>query len=117
MDQPHGTSRQKTPRSDSGGSVHAVVLLNTTKSSGVDDRKRPDHSRRQAAIDALRRSASMALVDIDEILARFGGRRLSDAPTALGTIIVETNAEGIAALAKSEHVKAVMQDQPVSRVS
>ncbi len=113
----HATSRQKKVGPESSGIVRAVILLNTASSSEGDAHKRPDRSRRQTVIDEVRRSASQSLTEIDEILARFDGRRLSDTPTALGTIIVETNAEGIAALAKSEHVKAVLQDQPVSRVS
>ena len=117
MDERHATSRQKKARPDSGRILHAVVLLKTPASATGNGGNRPDRSRRQAAIDEIRASASKALAAIDEILAQFDGRRISDAPTALGTIVVETNAEGIAALAKSEHVKAVMQDQPVSRVS
>jgi hypothetical protein len=33
---------------------------------------------------------------------------------ALGSIPVETTARGIAALAASEHVKAILEDQPIS---
>jgi hypothetical protein len=117
MDELHATSRQRKVRTAPSRIVRAVILLNTTTSSEADGGKRPNRSRREATIDEIRRSASEALSVIDEILTRFDGRRLSDVPTALGTIAVETTGEGIAALAKSEHVKAVMQDQPVSRVS
>jgi hypothetical protein len=97
--------------------LRAVVLLKAPNTTPGNGRNRPDRSKRQATIDEIRRSASQALPEIDEILTRYDGRRLSDAPTALGTITVETTAEGIAALSESQHVKAVLQDQPVTRVS
>jgi len=50
---------------------------------------------------------------IDAILRDNGGRRLGDEPTALGTIAVETTANGVRALAESEHVAAILDDQPV----
>jgi hypothetical protein len=68
-------------------------------------------------IDTVRGSASSALTEIDKILHRFHGQRLSGEPTALGTILVEANEDGIAALSKSEHVKAVLRDQPIAQVS
>jgi hypothetical protein len=108
----HTTSRPRKNGANSGRSLRAVVLLNVEHSS-----ERPDRSKRQAAIGEIRDSASAALSEIDAILARFDGRRLSDAPTALGTIMVETSAEGMAALSKSQHVKAILQDQPITRVS
>jgi len=97
--------------------LRAVVLLKTPSPTAGNGRNRPDRSKRQAAIDEIRSSASKGLAEIDEILTRYDGRRLSDTPTALGTVTVETTAEGIAALSESEHVKAVLQDQPVTRVS
>ena len=53
---------------------------------------------------------------VDEVLARFGGRRLSDAPDALGSLPVETTCAGIHALAECDGVSAVLEDQPIRRV-
>jgi hypothetical protein len=46
----------------------------------------------------------------------FIDKKLTTNPDALGSISVETTAAGIAALAASEHVKAIIEDQAVSLV-
>src|ERR1017187_7218457 len=97
--------------------LRAIVLLNTPNPASGPSRKRPTRNQRQAVIDEMRDSASPALSEIDGILMRFDGRRLSQAPTALGTIAVESNPAGIAALSKSGYLKPTLEDQPVSRVS
>jgi hypothetical protein len=45
--------------------------------------------------------------------AQSGGERLTDDVDVLGSITVETTAEGIKALAASEHVKAILEDQSI----
>ncbi len=96
--------------------VRAIVVLNTTRASAAPRGTRPTRNERRAAIDEVRNQASQALPRIDVILSRFGGRRLSDTPTALGTIAVESTPAGIAALCESDSVRAILQDQPISRV-
>ena len=56
----------------------------------------------------------MALGEIDRLLKRSGGRRLAPSPDAFGSIPVEAPAPGLLALARSEHVRALLEDQPVS---
>ena len=92
--------------------VRAIVLLRIkeTRTAMTQRRSRVD---RQATIEAVRQSAEQAFGEIDGILERFDGRRLADV-NALGSIPVETTARGIAALAASEHVKAILEDQPIS---
>ena len=92
--------------------VHAIVLLRT-KDGGTAAPQRRSRGDRQATIEAIRQSAEQALEEIDGILERFDGKRLADV-NALGSIPVETTARGIAALAASEHVKAILEDQPIS---
>jgi hypothetical protein len=94
--------------------LRAIVVLNTREA--IQGERRPSRNERQAIIDEIRSLASHALPKIDVILTRFDGRRLSEAPTALGTIAVESTPAGIAALSESEDVKAILQDQPVSRL-
>ncbi|SRR5712692_7188798 len=108
-------SREFAARLDRFGpqqKVRAIVLLRT-KETGVAPTRRRSRVNRQATIEAVRQSAEQALGEIDGILARFDGRRLADV-NALGSISVETTARGIAALAASEHVKAILEDQPIS---
>lgn len=93
--------------------VHAIVLLQTKNTGSTTAPQRRSRVNRQATAEAIRQSAMQALGELDEILERFNGRRSADA-NALGAIPVETTARGIAALAASEHVKAILEDQPIS---
>jgi hypothetical protein len=86
--------------------VRAIVLLRTDAV--------PPGAAREEAVRAVRQSAHRRLVDIDAILERYGGRRLAEAPDALGSVPVEATAQGILALAASEQVRAVLEDQAVS---
>ncbi len=97
--------------------LRAIVVLDTGEAGPRPSERRPTPAERQAAIIAIRNRASQALEDIDAILARFGGRRLSDGPSAVGTIAVESTSAGIAALSDSDYVKAILQDQPITRIS
>lgn len=50
---------------------------------------------------------------IDAILARYGGRRIGEV-TTLGTVAVETTAEGMRMLRATPAVQAVLEDQPLT---
>lgn len=92
--------------------VRVVVKLNTdTERSNAARRQSNDV--RQTTLDAVRRAAHAALGQIDEILARCGGQRLTN-PNALGTVSVESTPGGIAALAASECVAAILEDQIIA---
>jgi hypothetical protein len=96
--------------------LHAIVVLRTPALAGRPSRARPTREQRQATIGDIRNSATEALRAIDAVLRRFHGRRLSGQPTALGTVSVESTAAGISALIDSEHVRAIMEDQPIAPV-
>ena len=100
-------------RLKSAEKVRAIVMLHTpdVESSGG---RRQNAEERGRAIAAVRKSAEVALPEIDEILRRFGGRRLTDEVDALGTISVEATGAGLSALAGSDHVSVILEDQPVS---
>jgi hypothetical protein len=90
----------------------SIVLLQT--GAGSDAPKHPGRSQRKAAVAAVKESAQKALEVVDEVLERIGGRRLSAAPDALGSIRVEVTPEGIYKLAHLKEVKAVLEDQGLS---
>lgn len=92
--------------------VRAIVLLRT-KDIGESTAQRQSRAKRQAAIEAMRQSAEQALDGIDNLLERFGGQRQAKSPDMLGSIPVEATAAGINALAASEWVKAVIEDQTI----
>jgi sorbitol-specific phosphotransferase system component IIA len=95
--------------------VHAILFLQTD----IDDTssKRQRGEERAAAIEATRRSAEQALSEVDDILARFDGQRLADRPDVLGSIPVETTTAGVKALASSEWVTAILEDQQIHLIS
>ena len=65
-------------------------------------------------IAEIKQSSAAALEEVDGVLARFNGQRLGKEVDALGSVLVETTAQGIKELAASKHVKAVLEDQPVT---
>ena len=89
--------------------IRAIVLLNA-KNTRRSNTQRQSRAERQAAIEAIRKSAEQALGDIDNTLERFNGKRLSENPDALASILVEATAAGINALAESEKVRAILED-------
>jgi hypothetical protein len=99
-----------------GQKVRAIVLLRSDHSTGTAGRRGSSHQR-QAAIEAARRASEPGLREIDKILERHRGTRLATHADALGSIPVETTAAGVSALASSEHVKAILEDQPISLLS
>ena len=92
--------------------VHTIVLLRTGDVA-APPAKRQSQEERDAAIEAMRSSAGQAMAEIDDILERTDGQRFAEAPDALGSIPVEATADGIQALASSDWVKAIIEDQPI----
>ncbi len=92
--------------------VRVVVMLqlgNAGKNCG--HRQSPDE--RKAAMKAMRNSGKQALGYIRKIIQDFGGKQLAESPNVLGTIPIEISAAGVNALAESDVVKAVMEDQQI----
>ena len=72
---------------------------------------------REAAIADLQHAVSGPLAEVEHLLEVHGGRKLRSTPDALGSLPVETTARGVAALAAAAGVKAVLEDQPISRLA
>ncbi|MHC5828790.1 MAG: hypothetical protein ACYT04_76035, partial [Nostoc sp.] len=75
--------------------------------------KRQSPNERQAVIQAVRESAEQALGNIIGIIQNFDGRSLTEHPDLFGSISVEITVAGVNALAESEAVKAVIEDQSI----
>jgi len=86
--------------------VRAVVMLLTPQATGTARRQK-------AAVAAVRESADEKLGAVDAILDRFGGERLGERPDVLGSVPVAVTPAGIFALAASDAVKAVVEEQAV----
>lgn len=89
-----------------------VILILDVGDLG-NDGKRQTPIERKEAIMRMRESSEPAVRKIDEILKRYGGRRLTDEVSSLGWLAVDTTTEGILALADSNYVKAVLEDQAI----
>jgi sorbitol-specific phosphotransferase system component IIA len=92
--------------------VRVIVLLQVQNAENSRE-KRPSRAERQAAIEAVRELAEQALKNINGIIKRFDGQKLAEHPDLLGSIPVEITANGVNALAKSDAVRAVIEDQPI----
>ena len=90
--------------------VRAILLLHTPVAAKFKGKTR------EHRIRAIQDAAEQALDGIDDILHRHKGQRLAEHANALGSVPVETTAAGIKALAASEHVKAILEDQPIALV-
>lgn len=99
-----------------GETIRAILLLEVKSSEKPGAGGRQSAVQRGAAVDRVRQAAGNALKDIDDILEGFKGRRLDKHPTALGSVLVETTAAGVYALAASAKVKAIIEDQGVSLI-
>jgi hypothetical protein len=93
--------------------VRVLLFLETPPLPAQASRQTPEV--RQDSVRSVKQFARRALSDIDRILADHGGTRLSRSPNALGSLTVETTAAGVSALARSQWVKSMVEDQPVER--
>ncbi|WP_407895955.1 hypothetical protein [Scytonema sp. NUACC26] len=85
----------------------------------LDDRSdnpvnpRLSRAERRATMEGIRNSATQALSYIKKIIQDFGGQELAERPDALGSIPIEISAAGVKALAASDAVKAVLEEQEI----
>jgi|SRR5215471_17836633 len=99
-----------------GQKVRALVMLQVKKNKTIT-LGRLSPSQRKAMLEDMNKGTNVALMDIDQILKRFDGKRLAPSADALGSIPVETTPEGLKALTTSNHVKAILEDQAISLLS
>jgi hypothetical protein len=111
-------SQQFKTRLDTLGAerkVRAIVMLGEG-APGKPAARRSARTDRSAAVAQVREQAESHLPDVDRILRRYSGKRLASHVDALGCVPVEVTPAGIKALAASEHVRAIFEDQPISNV-
>jgi hypothetical protein len=93
--------------------ARAVVLLDDGQSP-VATPGRASRAARKEIAGTIQTAAGFAIAEVDQLLARSGGRRLGAGPDVFGSIAVEAPATALLDLARSEHVRALLEDQPVS---
>ena len=97
----------------SAQTTRLIVLLSLPTGPDQPDGRASRRAMRAATVEAVRSASQPGLAEVDRILSEHGGRRLHGDVTALGAIAVETTADGARALSKSEHVRAILEDQPM----
>jgi hypothetical protein len=106
---------ERLERLDPERPVRALVMVSAEDSpSAVFSARRPKGEERSRAARALRASAESVLPEIDRILERHRGKRLAETVNALGVVPVVSTVAGLRALAACGHVKAILEDQPIS---
>lgn len=92
--------------------MRVIVLLQIpeTENKAV---KRQTRGERQNMIQSVRNSANQAFANITNILQNFEGKTLTEQPDLLGSISIEITAPGVTALAQSDAVKTIIEDQPI----
>jgi hypothetical protein len=73
----------------------------------------PRRGERQAMIEAIKRLNEHRFLEIDELLGRYGGQRLTQQANTLGSVAIETTADGVEAIANLDWVSAVIEDQSI----
>ena len=94
--------------------VRAMVLLRCDVGGDPIAPRAVRAAGRQVLIEALRHAAAPALLELDQTLERYHGKRLAASVNALGAVPVETTAAGIHALAAASYVTAILEDQTIS---
>jgi len=92
--------------------VRAIIMLRADGNGG-GGAARPSRAERQDAAERVSQEAEAALPEIDQILERFDGHRLAEHPNAVGAIPVETTVRGVIALAGSDCVRTILEDQNI----
>lgn len=101
--------RRRLAQLDPDRLMHAIVLLRTDVPPGP--RRRRD---RQAILAQVHAAATKVRQQLAPLLEACGGRWLAERPNALGSLPVEITPRGLVELAESEHIRAVLEDQPVT---
>ncbi|MES9901065.1 MAG: hypothetical protein ABW168_00110 [Sedimenticola sp.] len=94
-----------------GQLVSAVLLLQLSKAHSSTTRS--VRSKRSAIMSAVRETSAESLDEIDQMLAQYGGRRMEDTTSVLGSLAVEVSVEGLKALIGLKQIKAVLEDQSI----
>jgi len=97
--------------------VRAIVMLRADGNGGGGaGGRRPSVADRRDTAEKISQAAEAALPEIDQILEKYDGRRMAEHPNAIGAIPVETTVGGVIALAGSDCVKTILEDQNIQPI-
>jgi hypothetical protein len=92
--------------------IRIIVLLQIPETENKTV-KRQTRAERQNTIQSVRNSANQALANITTILQNFEGKILTERPDLLGSIPIKITVSGVTALAQSDAVKTIIEDQHI----
>ena len=105
-------------RLDSGEVLAVIVVIDPDDPlRSKEPARRQSRSTRALRYRQRRRDARLIIGDIDEILDRWGGRRISDSIDRIGGLRVAATRDAVTRLAQLNNVTAVLEDQAVGPVT
>jgi hypothetical protein len=102
--------RERLRKLGPGELSRALVILSLATPEEPGRRTTADQRRQ---LLSQRRGDTTALHEIDAVIERHGGRRLSASLSGIGTVVVECTAGSLHALAELDRVKTIVEDQPL----
>ena len=96
--------------------VRIIVLLQSASQQMTNNSRRQNRLERKAALRAMQDSVKESWQTIDRLIQDFDGKKLAPKPDAFGSISIEITPDGVRALAKSDAVKAIIENQTIYSV-
>ena len=93
--------------------IRVIVLLEGTKPELNNNSDRQNRLERKASIKAMQDSVEQSWQMVDQLIKDFDGEKLAPRPNALGSITIEITPLGIKALASSDAVKTIIENQKI----
>ncbi|MEM8830305.1 MAG: hypothetical protein AAGE96_13240 [Cyanobacteria bacterium P01_G01_bin.19] len=91
--------------------VRVIVLLQSA--SQQNNSHRQNRQERKAAIQAMQDSVKKSWQIVDRLIEKYDGKKSTNQPDALGSMAIEITPSGVNALALSDAVKAIVEDQKI----
>lgn len=96
--------------------VKVIVLLESIKPQITNNSPRQNRLERKAAIKVMQDSVKQSWQIVDRLIKDFDGKKLATNPDAFGAIPIEITPPGIQALALSDAVKVIIENQKIYSV-
>ncbi len=96
--------------------VRAIVLLKSNNNIANNSHRQTPMARK-AARQAMQDSVKQSFQIVDRLIQDYNGQKLAPHPDAFGAIPLEITPPGIQALALSDAVKAIIEDQKIHSVN
>ena len=91
--------------------VRVIVLLKSANQQNNSHRQ--TRQERKAAIKAMQDSVDRSWQTVDRLIEEYKGKKITSKPDAFGSIAIEITPPGIKALALSDAVKAIIENQKI----